>query len=98
MAKFRIDDNDPGWSVELKQGDGFEKVLNATSALMSYTYDEIIFDKHNLILYVLYFLIAIVGACLIVYTCKCIFLCNSVRKNQNEMLQKKLSANKRKQE
>lgn len=98
MAKVRIDESDTEWSIEFKKGDGFEKVWSATSELVSYTYDEFIFDKYNLTLWAFYILITIVGACFIVYTLKCLCLCNSVRKTQNELLEKKISANNKKLE
>lgn len=98
MAKFRIENSDPEWSVEYKNGDGFEKVWDVTTKYVSHTYDEILFDKYNLILYALYIAIAIVGASLVVYTIKCICLCISVRKIQNDILQQKLSSNKKKLE
>jgi hypothetical protein len=99
MAKFVIDDDELGWSVEIKQGDGFEKVYNVTATLLSYTYDEIVFDMFNLKLYIMYTLIAIIGACLVVSACKLICLCDSTRRAQNRLIQEKtLSSNKRKNE
>lgn len=98
MAKIQIDNKIPELSVGYKDGDGFGKVWNIATTYVFHTYDDIVFDQYNLILYGLYILIAIVTSCLVVYTIKCICLCNAVRKNQNEIMEKKLSSNKRKQE